>query len=236
MSETSTLTSLAMLKVNLDERNQDYYDYLIPFVKHVLTERKPQIVTEAEVSQWILEDFGLQIPRRATQLVLRRIAKHKLLIKSHGSFSLADNFPPTNLEQRRVELDRHIKSVLNALKKYAQDKFSINWSDEETNEVVLRFLSKFSVEYLKTYIFGTTLPPIPMRKQGDRYIVSSFIKEAHQTNPSLFESIIAIVKGQMLANALTCPDLESMQKKFKKITFYFDMYWFSVNWTNPLFC
>jgi hypothetical protein len=211
-----------MLKVNLDERNQDYFDYLVPFVKHVLAERKPQSVTEADVSQWILEDFGLQIPRRPAQLVLRRLAKRSLLTRVNGTFSLAEDFPPTNIEQRRAELHRHIEAVLHALKAYAQDHFTMTWSDKEANDVMLGFLSKFSIECLKTYIWSTTLPPTPTRKHGDQYVVSSFIKEAHQTNPPLFESIIAIVKGQMLANALTCPDLESLQKKFKNVTFYFD--------------
>ena len=37
---TATLTSLAILKVNLDQGN-DYLDYLRPFILQVLVEHKP---------------------------------------------------------------------------------------------------------------------------------------------------------------------------------------------------
>ena len=38
---TNTLTSLAILKVNIDQ-GKDYLDYLRPFILQVLVEQKPE--------------------------------------------------------------------------------------------------------------------------------------------------------------------------------------------------
>ena len=58
---TVTLTSLAILKVHIDQGN-DYLDYLRPFILQVLVEHKPDPVTIEVVSDYIRTQFGLEIP------------------------------------------------------------------------------------------------------------------------------------------------------------------------------
>ncbi len=71
---TNTLTSLAILKVNVDQ-GRDYLDYLRPFILQILVEYKPDPITDTVVSKHIRERFGLEIPERTVQIVLRRLAK-----------------------------------------------------------------------------------------------------------------------------------------------------------------
>ena len=54
---TATLTSLAMLKVNIDQ-GEDYLEYLRPFVLQVLVDRNPELVTDQIVTDYIREQFG----------------------------------------------------------------------------------------------------------------------------------------------------------------------------------
>ena len=71
---TETLTSLAMLKVHVDRR-QDYLDYLRPFILQVLVAHTPDPVTDAIVRDLIRADFGLEIPDRAVQVVIKRLSR-----------------------------------------------------------------------------------------------------------------------------------------------------------------
>ena len=222
MSEAITLTSLAMLKVNLDLRNQDYLDYLVPFVIHVLNKNSPDVITDSQTSQWILDDFGLIIPAAAVQLVLRRLTKRKLLKREHGVYFIAADLPEQDIRSKRAEAKRHIDNVLNALREYAQKGYSTNWTKAQANDLMLAFLAQFSIDCLRTYARGTALPEVQRAKQSDWYIINSFIKHIHINNLPLFESMIILVKAHMLANALICPDLESFSKNFKKVVFYFD--------------
>ena len=80
---SSTLTSLAMLKVHVDQ-GHDYLDYLRPFILQVLVDHQINPVTDAVVKDWIRSDFGIEIPTRAIQVVLRRLARNHPLEKQDG--------------------------------------------------------------------------------------------------------------------------------------------------------
>ena len=53
-------------------------------------------------------------------------------------------------------------------------------------------------------------------------VISKFVKHISQKDLPLFDRFMVIVKGQMLANALLCPDLDSQRQAFKKVKFYLD--------------
>ena len=59
---SSTLASLAMLKVDLDTRRGDYYDYLYPFIMEVLRQHAPDPVTEGVIHEHIREHLFLTTP------------------------------------------------------------------------------------------------------------------------------------------------------------------------------
>ena len=84
---TTTLTSLAILKVNVDH-NRDYLDYLQPFILQVLLDHKPDPITIRVVSDHIHAQFGLEIPERTVEIVLRRISKQRYLKREHGKYRI----------------------------------------------------------------------------------------------------------------------------------------------------
>lgn len=216
-----TLTSLAMLKVNLDTQERDYIDYIVPFAAHVLSTSHPDPVTDAGVRDLVRTEFGLSLPTRGVQLVLRRLAKRSYLERSHGIYHIRAELPATQIPSRRAEAARHITSVVDALCGYAKAKFETAWSPEEATRAITAFLAQFSIECLRAYTQGTTIPKVAGGSRG-LHIVCSFVRDAHSSDLTLFESVIVFVKGFMLSNALLCPDLESIQRKFGGVTFYLD--------------
>ncbi len=217
-----TLTSLAMLKVNFDTGFTDYIDYLVPFINHILAQRNLDPVTDDKVADALVREFGIKIPTKGVQLVLRRLARRKVLEKNHGIFTVVKDLPTSDIPERRTEAQICIQNVISHLIKFMKNQFDFTWNDFEASQALLTFLSRFSIACLRTYIFGTALPQIPKETPGTLYQVSCFISNAYENKLELFERIIVVIKGQMLANALLCPDLESMQRKFDRITFYFD--------------
>lgn len=216
-----TLTSLAMLKVNLDTQERDYLDYLVPFVIHVLSTYRPDPLTDAGVRGLLLTEFRLTLPVRAVQLVLRRLAKRNFLERSHGVYHLKTELPATQIPSRRAEAERHITHVVDSLCIYAKSKFDTTWSSDEATSAVTAFLAHFSIECLRAHTHGTAIPKVSGGPRG-LFITCSFIRDAHASNTDLFESVVVFVKGFMLSNALFCPDLESIQLKYGSVTFYLD--------------
>ena len=221
MSNSETLSSLAMFRVHA-EHGLDYFDYLVPFVAYVLQKRKPDTVTDADTQTFLREEFGLSIPHHACGFVLQRLAKRGVLQRAHGVYTVVGELKDYKVDERRATARRQQQAVLNNLVQHARDKHGLAWAAQEAEQAVLQYLSRFSVECLKAFTKGTALPDVESKSDVSVFVVSSFVKHAHDYQPDLFEATVALVKGHMLANALLCSDLESLQKKFSKVTFYLD--------------
>jgi len=217
-----TLTSLAILKVDIDEEIRDYLDYLVSFSLHVLKVHKPDPVTDDLLSKLLKQEFGLNVPRRGCQLVLRRLTKRRLLKNDSGVYSIEKKLPAIDFSTKKNDAQIKIEVVFKRLKKFAKEHHNKNWNDSDLTRAILSCLGNFGIDYLRTYIFKTALPEIPASVPEEQYIVSKFIRDLYENCDPVFEFIAVLVKGQMYANALVCPDLESLQKNFKKLTVFVD--------------
>ena len=84
---TATLTSLAILKVNLDQGG-DYLDYLRPFVLQVLADNKPERVSDAEVAEVMAYSYAAVQPSAA---LMDKFLKEIDKLRAKGSISQRDH-------------------------------------------------------------------------------------------------------------------------------------------------
>ena len=219
--KTTTLTSLAILKVNIDERDADYLEYLASFVIDVLNKHDPEQVTEEITSEFLRNDYGLNVPRKGAQLVLRRLARKGYLKKEHGVFFITKKLPKIDLSNKKKQVSNNIEAICKAIIEFASSEKSLAWNEENATGALLGFFEQFGIDYLRAYVFRTALPAVKTNRI-EHYLIANFISRQYEAGSDLFESLILLLKGHMLANALVCPDLESIQKNFHKVTFYFD--------------
>ncbi|MDX9709619.1 MAG: hypothetical protein RBT64_08690 [Trichloromonas sp.] len=85
MNSETTLTSLAMLKVNIGQ-GKDYLEYLRPFVLRVLKHGGLEIITDLNVAEKLREDHGLEIPQRTVHIILQRLVRAGQLQRSDGVY------------------------------------------------------------------------------------------------------------------------------------------------------
>jgi len=222
MASKTTLTSLAMLKVNMDRSNADYVDYLRPFVLDVLRVHRPDPIQDSVVAHHIKDDFGLFIPNRGVHLVLNRLRRKGLLHNVDGVLRITDPLPDDHLHQRRADANRRIDTVIHHLQQFAQDTFAVSWSSEDVAQLLHIYLSDFAIECLRTYVHNTALPDVAPKGRKELRIIHSYVRQAHRTSAEQFNDFILLVKGHMLANALLCPDLQSLEKQFDRVTFFLD--------------
>ena len=218
----TTLISLAILKVDLDEGFRDYIGYFENFVISLLRKHELDPIVASEVAVLFQAEYGLRVPEKGIQLVLRRLVKRKRLQRANRQYHIVGQLPKVDLQSKRAFAQEHIDNVYAKLRKYTKSNFDMEWTNAEANQALLRFLSKFSVEFIRAYVYSTALPELRERNRKDELIVSKFIRDLYDSRDRTFESVVILVKGQMYANALICPDLESIQKNFKRIIFYFD--------------
>lgn len=219
---TSTLTSLAILKVTLDQR-RDYLDYLRPFLQQILRETSPQDrITPADASASIQERFGLIIPERTSELILRRLSRSLPTTRESGAYRVRGEIPDPDLTARQEEAERHILAIVEGLAQFSKNTAHPLQTEDESVEAVMAFLSEFDVSCLRAYLRGTVIPSLEGTHVRSMVLVSDFVKHIQATDPILFRSFVILVQGHMLANALVCPDLEHITKDYRDVTFYLD--------------
>lgn len=225
MSETktnsTTLVSLAMLKVCIDSR-KDYLDYLRPFILDIIDSRKNEGINEKQTAESLEENFGLSIPERSVQIVLRRIVKDRCLVKKDGLFVASESFPASNLQNQKAYAERNINAVISDIKKFWKDSKNIRISESDIIKSLLSVLSDFTAPTLSAYLKGTAIPDTETAKSSNHVLIGKYLLEIHKTNPESFERFLVLLKGHMVANAILCPDLKNVSKTYKDVTFYLD--------------
>ena len=142
MKNEGTLTSLAMLKVNINS-GKDYLDYLNPFVIQALLHGDLELVNDKTVADRILKDCGLVIPRRTVQIVLQRFVKAGHLKKENKVFIVINELPEKNYSADKVAATRSISSVVESLIGFAKIKSAREISEDEAIHALIDFLAEF---------------------------------------------------------------------------------------------
>ena len=184
---TTTLTSLAMLKVNIDDGG-DYLDYLRPFVLQVLVDQAPDPVTDQVVRDGIRSQFGLEIPARTAQIVLRRLSKSHPLKKKHGVYHIVGSLPAPEISRKKSEAERHISAVVLGLIQFSsQGAKSISHESAAVN-AMLAFLSEFDISCLRAHLRGTAIPHLEGDHRTDIVLVSEYVTHLQRSDPERFKS------------------------------------------------
>ena len=218
---TATLTSLAILKVKVDHGG-DYLDYLRPFALHALAAHVGQSVTAEVVCSYVGNEFGLVVPIRTVEIVLRRIARDEGITRSHRAYRVERPLSTAPFDENRAKAEAHIRSVIADLREYSATSGRVIGSEEEAVAAVTSFLANFDVSCLRSYLRGTALPDVGKQTSRDVVLVSSYVRHIQQSKSDDLESFMFLVRGHMLANALLCPDLEGVGPTYERVTFYFD--------------
>ncbi|MEW6683524.1 MAG: hypothetical protein AB1451_11480 [Nitrospirota bacterium] len=210
-----------MLKVNIDQ-GQDYLDYLRPFILQVLVDHRPDPVTDQAVHDLLYSQFGLEIPARTVQVVLKRISRKYPLKRQEGIYRITGTLPNPRIAHKKSEAERHIQAVISGLIEFAKGRSQPITTPGEGVAAICAFLSEFSISCLQAYLRGTTIPTAAGKRQTVLVLVSEYVLHLQRNDPERFESFLIMVQGHMLANALLCPDLQNAPKTYKGVTFYFD--------------
>ena len=218
---TATLTSLAILKVNID-RGNDYLDYLRPFILQVLVDHHPDPITNEVISDLIREQFGLEIPKRTVEIVLKRLFRKHIIKRENRVYRITGGLPDPKITAKMSEARRHIDAVVFGLQQFTQNGVKPISSYEEAVTAICAFLAEFDVTCLRAFLQGTVIPRLEGTHKAEIVLVSEYVQHLKRNSPERFDSFLILVQGNMLANALLCPDLHKASKTYQKVKFYLD--------------
>lgn len=218
---TNTLTSLAILKVQVNLKG-DYLTYLEPFILQILSDCTTDVVTIEYITESLSQRFGLAIPERTIEIVIRRITRRKFLTRGNGEFRITGSIPDPQLVSKQTEAERDIQSVINGVRRFSRETANPMEDEEQIVEALCAFLSEFDVSCLRAYLRGTAIPEAEEASTTEIVLISNYVQFINDNEPERFRSFLILVQGHMLANALVCPDLQNAPQSFSGVTFYLD--------------
>ena len=224
MTSTATLTSLAILRVNLEEQRGDYLENLRPFILQILFDHHPDPVTDVIVTDYIRSDFGLVIPNRSIhQVLLRLVADRGVNIQeSYGKIRIVGKLDDPGISDKQEDANIAIQAILDDLQEFSQTTSRPIRDSEQAVAAVTTFLSQFDITCLSAYLRGTAIPSTLRSERSSIVLISDYVQHIQEVDQAMFERFLILVKGHMLANALMCPDLDEVTDMYENVTFYLD--------------
>ena len=218
---TSSLTSLAILKVNWDRQGKDYIENFVPFIVECARTQPELIITLPEIQSKVIDTFGLKLPQNALKLIVRRAVKRGYFRRENRAvLKIQEKCDNLNFNETRDGVEHTFNAVVAQLVHYANETHQKSWEEKHAESALTAFFTESSlglvfdlVEVGKSY-----QGQIP----GDRYIVGAFVDRARETNPQLLENLVLIARGSLLANAMYLPDPGRIGKRFRKTAIYLD--------------
>jgi hypothetical protein len=219
---SSAVTSLAILKVNWERLGRDYLDNLIPFVVSAVCNGPKGAVSLPAVQATIQESFGLLLPLNPLKTILSRLSRMGHIRRESGAyFTESHECGDEQFVALRQAASDQITSLVSKLIAFAKANFDTSWSRDQAEVALLGFVSEQGLEALYANAEGRVVPSVEPGA-ADRFMVGSFVIHVQATEPSVFDDVLAVVKGHVLSNALYLPDTGSVDRHFNKTTVYFD--------------
>ena len=197
-------------------------DYLRPFILQTLSDHDIDPISTGVVCRLLREQFGLEIPERTVEIVLKRLSKRHPIKRDNYVYRKTGILPDPQVNSKRAEAERHIESLVHGLRQFSLGTITQIDNDNKAIDAISSFLAEFDVICLRAYLRGTAIPQLAETHPGHVTLVSSYVQHLRRSSPERFESLMVLVQGHMLANALLCPDLEHVSPTYKNVTFYFD--------------
>lgn len=155
--------------------------------------------------------FAIECVRKSVDEVVSLPSLQKQL---KTEFGLDIPFNPLKIEAIHDD-------ILRKLIEYAKSDHSVDWTGEDADAALHRFLRDNSLSLLFTYAENGIFSG-PSDHSGPTFIVGSFITKAQSKDKETFENIVTLVQGNLLVNALYLPEPGRVKQRFRNTRVYLD--------------
>jgi len=214
------LSSYAMLMVDTDH-DKSFVDYFVPFICECIYQSPEEVVSIDNIKQSMVDRFGIDIPYYVVSSILKKRLDPKKLITKQGNVyhPNRDQLKDYSFREKSDQALFAYQDLINHLTDYVSQKFDKEWTFEKAEEYVEEFLGSNRYEMMDLEDHSE----LTYKDTEEDYIISSFILFLDSHHSPHIQTILSLVKGDMIADAMYLTDLEHLDMKFKNNTqLFFD--------------
>jgi hypothetical protein len=222
-----TIASFALLKVNWDTASyrQDYLGVFVPFVVSLIHQKKYIVVDVNVVCADFATDYGLIIPYHPMLTILTRVLKGGYIKRRpKGDYVpvrdriVTDDFTDTALEQ-----ERKFQKVVESFLGYCHTRYGETLSVKEAEDAFVAFLKDHDLDVLFINQELDTLLPEVSVSVSHQYLINSFVKHAHSSDPEIFSFVLDISIGHIIAGTILYRDIDKYHGDVVDCNYYVDI-------------
>ncbi|MCO8041693.1 hypothetical protein OC498_02110 [Acinetobacter bohemicus] len=219
----SFLVQLALLETLKKDDFYDEIDLFLPLIAVIISHEKLTEVNVNNLQIGINKLFGITPPLGAISTFLARAKSRKLLKKENGVFipdAQIINEWKNGFDQKKEQVELSLSFVKEDFKKYAKDKFSVDLSLDECDQLLSKFIEDNLSDIASIHRFEKA--KIANKVKNTNHVISSYIGEIYKQRGALLEHFSRCAKGMILANYLCLADKISPKKSYDNLTVYLD--------------
>lgn len=223
---TNTIASLALIKVNWDNetKRQDFIENFVPFIATLLNRKNYKTVDVNVVCPDFEQEFGLKIPYHPMMAILSRALKSGYISRKNNNYYpekkklLEADFTDVALTQER----KH-KQVVSKFAEFCFQKYNITINETDADNIFIAFLKEHDLDILFVNQGRESVLPDVSASTDQIYLINKFIEHTYSTNIELFNFIVDISVGHIIASTLLFQDFEKYQGDLSSCSFYLDI-------------
>ena len=195
MQNANSIVSIAMLSLYNKKNNQNYLDFIAPFVGVSLPHEPGSLVSIDEIQHLVLENYGINIPKNVVERILKKLAKDNIVKKQQKNYYLVAEYPADTFHNRRERIRASIDRITAAFQSFLQEKSFANANNAPSRceSILMMFFEQYG--YLINYDLQEVNDLSLRNKDRGVALAGKFIIEEEKKQSSVFDDIIQLTKG-----------------------------------------
>ena len=222
----STITSLAILTVNWEDRKKGYLDNFIPFLVESIRHKDSEAISANEVRASVQSEFGLRLPVNIIKSLLPDLERQGY-IRLQSATNLPnglktytpnwDKLQEFKFQHIQQDVLRQHEELIESFISFCEKKYHESLEAEAAEEGLLSYLKDSGLHMISMTAQAAVIPfNQDYPQKSVRYLVGAFVQNLQNTTSPALHYLETVVKGYMLANAVFLPDVMGKQQKLQR--------------------
>lgn len=224
MKNDSALISTSILTAIWDETHKDNIELITPFIKYLIYKnyKIDDVINREKIIDGLKAEFSFNdFPHAILEVILKRMTRNGILVRNDNEFTLKaelkDDFDlfSNRLGQAKQNMSHVISSLYEHLKK---EKIQ-GITKEETKLALSNFIDCYGYNTYNNILSIKTINP---KSDYINYCIGEYIYAESQKNSEIFEELLKIFEGYMIANVIYMQIENDNKSTLKNLNCYLD--------------
>lgn len=210
------------MTANWQVTKRDYIENFIPFIATLISKKKYEKIDVEKIIDDFRDEFGLDIPYHPMHTILTRSKRRGLIRKSGSAFipimGKVNNYEFSGEAKKQF---RQQEKTITEIKAFAKENYNYEMNEDKIELALIAFLKDYDLDILFAAEGKGVLPEISSSKK-DKFIIYKYISLTNESEPAIFDFIVDIAIGHLMANSIFYRDFSKYVGRLKNVCFYLD--------------